>query len=109
VTLTDERLQIRLADERDAGAVGLVLSAAFGAHRSSYTAAAFAATVPTEEAIRQRLATGTKIWIASRAGEPVGTVAATDEGTYAHAQSVAVAPGHQSRGTGNALLAAVVE
>jgi len=51
-------IEIRLAVSGDAAAIAAVLYASFVAYQASYTDAAFTATTPTQDQIRQRMNEG---------------------------------------------------
>jgi ribosomal protein S18 acetylase RimI-like enzyme len=80
------------------------LQSAFEPFRSQYTPDAFRDTVPTPEAIRQRLI-DMKVYVASAAdGEIVGTIASTIAGEEGHLRGMAVNPAWQGHGIAEKLL-----
>jgi N-acetylglutamate synthase-like GNAT family acetyltransferase len=99
---------IRRAIEQDAPAILDCLRAAFEPYRLSYTADAFQDTVPTHEALRDRLATMVVLVALEPDAAIVGTVAGsrldTSEG---HLRGMAVAPTWQGSGVADDLLAAI--
>jgi N-acetylglutamate synthase-like GNAT family acetyltransferase len=99
---------IRRATEQDVGPILECLRAAFEPYRLSYTADAFQDTVPTPEALRDRLATMVVLVALEPNAAIVGTVAGrrleTSEG---HLRGMAVAPTWQGSGVADDLLEAI--
>ena len=97
---------IRRAEPGDAQAVARVLGEAFREYEPRYTPAAYAATTPIAETVRQRLAEG-PTWVAIRQNEIVGTVSAVTRKDGLYVRSMATAPAARGRGLGRNLLVAV--
>ena len=97
---------IRRAEPADAPAIARVLSEAFQQYEPRYTRAAFAATTPIAETVRERLAEG-PTWVALREGEIVGTVSAVVRHDGVYVRSMAVVPTARGHGIGRGLLLAV--
>jgi ribosomal protein S18 acetylase RimI-like enzyme len=80
------------------------LQSAFEPFRSQYTPDAFRDTVPSPEAIRQRLI-DMRVYVASAAdGEIVGTIASSLAGEEGHLRGMAVNPAWQGHGIAEQLL-----
>ncbi len=100
------KLIVRAATLAEAGAIAALLRQAFLAYEPLYTPAAFAATTPTADQIRQRWYEG-PVWVALLAPELVGTVAAAPQAQGLYLRSMAVHPQARGQGSGQALLAHV--
>jgi GNAT superfamily N-acetyltransferase len=100
------QIEIRSANYADAVAILQCLTAAFAPHRAEYTAAAFADTVPSPEALRLRLQQ-MNVLVATFAGSVVGTVAGACNAGEGHLRGMAVLPGYQGRQVAAKLLAAI--
>lgn len=98
--------EIREAGPEDAGAVAAVLGAAFAEYEPLYTAAAFAATALRPAAIGARMREG-PLWVATRDGRVIGTVAAVPRGGACYIRGMAVSPESRARGVGWKLLETV--
>ena len=96
---------VRHARAADVEAIRACLLAAFAAYRDQYSDDAFADTVPSVGALRQRLRTMTVLVAEDDSGEVVGTiahsVAAPDEG---HLRGMAVHPRALGAGIAQTLL-----
>lgn len=100
--------RIRAAGPEDAGAIARTLEVAFAPLRPLYTPAAYAATVPTPEAIRARFPEAA-VWLAEgEGGEAVGTVTVRVRPDGAYVQSMAVVPAARGQGVGRLLLEAAL-
>lgn len=99
---------IRRATEQDTPAILECLRAAFEPYRLSYTPQAFQDTVPTYEALRDRLA-GMIVFVAVESTAAlVGTVAGSRlETSEGHLRGMAVTPTWQGSGVADELLAAI--
>jgi GNAT superfamily N-acetyltransferase len=83
--------------------IASVLHSSFVEYESSYTPAAFAATISTPEQIRERINEG-PVWIAMQNGIIVGTVSAAERGEALYIRGMAVERAARGSGTGRALL-----
>jgi ribosomal protein S18 acetylase RimI-like enzyme len=99
-------VRLRLAQPSDAGAIAATLHAAFAPFEPQYTPAAFAATTPTAEQVRDRFQEG-PVWIAEQHGHVVGTVSVVSRSGDLYIRSMAVHPAARGQGIGAQLLAAV--
>lgn len=79
------------------------LEAAFAPLRPRYTPAAYAATVPSADAIRSRFPAA-RVWLAELDGAVVGTVTAREGPDGVYVQSMAVVPSARGLGVGRRLL-----
>jgi len=96
-------IEIRLAVSGDAAAIAAVLYASFVAYQASYTDAAFTATTPTQDQIRQRKNEG-PVWVAALSNLVIGTVSAVPKGDALYIRSMAVLPAAQGQRVGALLL-----
>jgi ribosomal protein S18 acetylase RimI-like enzyme len=95
---------IREAQLEEAEAISVCLNSAFEPFRSQYTAEAFDDTVPSLEAIRERMVQ-MKVYVAiTGEGEIVGTIASGTQGEEGHLRGMAVRPTWQGRGIAEQLL-----
>jgi GNAT superfamily N-acetyltransferase len=95
---------IREAQIKEAEAVSACLNSAFEPFRSQYTTGAFDDTVPSPEAIRQRMVL-MKVYVAiTSEGEVVGTIASGMQGEEGHLRGMAIRPPWQGRGIAEQLL-----
>jgi ribosomal protein S18 acetylase RimI-like enzyme len=83
--------RIKTATLEDVEAIASVLCASFAEFESLYTPAAFAATTPTSNQIRERWREG-PVWVAVQNEEIVGTVAAVSKSSGLYIRSMAVHP-----------------
>jgi ribosomal protein S18 acetylase RimI-like enzyme len=88
----------------DAGKIRACLEAAFEAFRAEYTVGAFEDTVPTEAAIRARMANMTVYAACTTSGKIVGTISCSLEGEEGHLRGMAVNPDWQGQGIADHLL-----
>jgi GNAT superfamily N-acetyltransferase len=95
--------QIQLAAPEDAGPIASVLREAFAEYASCYTPAAFAATTPTADQIRQRWSEG-PVWVAVLDSRIVGTISAVPRDDAMYVRSMAILPASRGRGIGRLLL-----
>jgi len=100
-------ITIRKALTEEAGGVRRCLASAFEPFRYQYTRDAFEDTVPSAEAIRERMAQMTVYVAVSGAREIVGTVAYGVEADEGHMRGMAVHPAWQGHGIAERLLRAV--
>lgn len=100
-------ITIRKALAAEAGGVRRCLASAFEPFRYQYTRGAFEDTVPTVEAIRERMAHMTVYIAVAGTREIVGTVAYGVEGGEGHLRGMAVQPAWQGHGAAERLLRAV--
>jgi GNAT superfamily N-acetyltransferase len=96
-------LGVRLATIEDAEDVAAVLGDAFESYRPLYTPAAFGATTPSADEVRQRWHEG-PVWVAVLDGCIVGTVAAVPRGDVLYMRSMAVRTGSRGAGCGRRLV-----
>ncbi len=95
---------IREAQIEEAEAISACLNSAFEPFRSQYTAEAFDDTVPSPEAIRERMV-HMKVYVAiTSEGEIVGTIASGMRGEEGHLRGMAIRPPWQGRGIAEQLL-----
>lgn len=97
-----------MALPEDAVQIASALRMSFAEYESSYTAAAFAATVSTPEQILERMREG-PVWVAVENGTIVGTVSAVPRAKTLYVRGMGVDPAMRGRGTGRALLKQVEE
>lgn len=95
--------EMRLAGPGDAARIASVLSASFSEYKASYTPGGYAATVLDAGEIGGRFGEG-PVWVASLAGEVVGTVSVVDRGDALYVRSMAVVPAARGRRVGESLL-----
>ena len=95
--------QVRRAAAGDAAHIASVLRSSFAEYEPSYTAEAFAATVPTPEQILARMGEG-PVWVAVENGTIIGTVSAVPKAAGLYVRGMAVDPSARGRGAGRALL-----
>ncbi len=100
-------ITIRKARAQEAGGIRRCLTSAFEPFRSQYTRGAFEDTVPTVEAIRERMGQMTVYIGVAGTREIVGTVACEVDGTEGHVRGMAVQPPWQGHGIAERLLRAV--
>ena len=100
-------ITIRRAVAAEAGGVRRCLTSAFEPFRYQYTRGAFEDTVPTVEAIRERMAHMTVYIAVAGTREIVGTVACEVEGTDGHVRGMAIQPAWQGHGIADRLLRTV--
>ncbi len=94
---------LRIAAPEDAEEIAAVLAESFAEHESSYTAKAYAATVPTVDEIKQRFGEE-KIWVALSSDEIVGTVSIIDKNKALYIRSMAILPEARGNRIGERLL-----
>ncbi len=95
---------IREAQLEEAEAISACLNSAFERFRSQYTAEAFDDTVPSPEAIRERMVL-MKVYVAiTSEGEVVGTIASGMRGEEGHLRGMAIRPPWQGRGIADSCL-----
>jgi len=99
-------LIVRLAAIDEAAEVSTVLRDAFEPYRPLYTPAAFAATTPSAEELRQRWHEG-PVWVAAQSDRIVGTVAAVPRPGALYMRSLAVRRASGGAGCGCRLVEAV--
>jgi len=93
-------VEIKKATFEDVAAIAYILHESFAEFESLYTSAAFAATTPTAQQIRERWNEG-PVWVAIQKGAIVGTVGAVPKDLGLYVRSMAVHP--VSRGQGIAV------
>ncbi len=96
-------VEVRRAEELHAATITGILSVAFEPLRGQYTAAAYAATVISPAAVRDRMSQG-PVWLATVAGVAVGTFSARPDDRGCYLRGMAVAPSRRGSGVGRALL-----
>jgi GNAT superfamily N-acetyltransferase len=99
----EEQVKIRSATVDEAPVISAVLLEAFIEYKPLYTAAAFAATTPTAEQIRNRWDEG-PVWVALSAGQIVGTIAAVSRDEALYVRSMAIQTTARGSGLGRSLL-----
>jgi ribosomal protein S18 acetylase RimI-like enzyme len=99
-------LIVRLAAIDEAADIAAVLRDAFEAYRPLYTPAAFAATTPPADGVRQRWHEG-PVWVALQGERIVGTAAAVPRVDALYMRSMAVSPASRGAGCGRRLLEAM--
>jgi GNAT superfamily N-acetyltransferase len=99
-------IEIPPADHDDASAISSCLAAAFAPYRSDYTPAAFADTVPIDEAVHLRFRQ-MHVLVATAAGNIVGTISAAIHADHGHLRGMAVLPEWRGAGVAAKLLAAI--
>ncbi len=97
---------IRRAVPDEAPIIARVLYQAFVEFEAQYTPAAFAATTPTSDQIRERWSDG-PVWVAAQGDQLVGTISAAPKSEGLYIRSMAVLPSHRGHGIGHLLLQAV--
>jgi GNAT superfamily N-acetyltransferase len=97
------QFEIRLATPADAAAISHVLYESFVEFKPLYTSGGFSATALFAEQVLERMNEG-PIWIASRDGIAVGTIAAVAKGESAYIRGMAVLPSARGSGVAPALL-----
>jgi len=95
---------VRRATKTESEEIARVLRAAFADVERLYIPAAFDATTPGVEAIRERFAEGPS-WVALDGGHIVGTVGAVQRKAGLYVRSMAVLPEARGRGVARALMA----
>jgi GNAT superfamily N-acetyltransferase len=93
-------VEIKKGTFEDVAAIAYILHESFAEFESLYTSAAFAATTPTAQQIRERWNEG-PVWVAIQKGAIVGTVGAVPKDLGLYVRSMAVHP--VSRGQGIAV------
>lgn len=96
-------IAVREARAADAPVVADLLRRSFEPFRDRYTDAAFRATTPPADTLRERLAQG-PVWLASVGGAMVGTVSAALRRAEVYVRSMAVVPEARGGGVGRRLL-----
>jgi len=86
--------------------IARVLYQAFVEFEAQYTPAAFAATTPTSDQIRERWSEG-PVWVAAQSDQLVGTISAVPKSESLYIRSMAVLPSVRGHGIGHLLLQAV--
>ena len=99
-------LIVRLAAIDEAPDIAAVLRTAFESYRPLYTPAAFAATTPSADGVRQRWHEG-PVWVALQDDRIVGTVAAVPRVDALYMRSMAVHPASRGAGCGRRLVEAI--
>lgn len=94
---------IRVAKPEDSEAIAAVLAKSFAEYKSSYTTAAYAATVPPVDEIKKRFGEG-KIWAAIKNNEIVGTVSIVPKNDSLYIRSMAILPEARGNRIGEKLL-----
>lgn len=100
----DPAFSIRGALPRDFQGILDCLRQAFAPYQQSYTAAAFADTVPDPESLRRRLREMHVLVAANAANRVAGTIAYGVQGSEGHVRGMAVRPDCQGSGVAAALL-----
>jgi GNAT superfamily N-acetyltransferase len=94
---------IRPAGRGEADAIARLLYEAFVEYESLYTAAAFAATAPAAQVLKNRWEEG-PVWVALQGGRIVGTVAAVRKGSGLYIRSMGILPAARGQRLGRSLL-----
>ena len=95
--------KIRVAMPEDSEAIATVLAKSFAECKSSYTTAAYEATVPPVDKIKKRFGEG-KIWVAIKDDEIVGTVSVVPKNDSLYIRSMAITPETRGQKIGERLL-----
>jgi ribosomal protein S18 acetylase RimI-like enzyme len=95
---------IRRAQVEGAAKICACLHSAFAPFRSQYTPAAFDDTVPSPEAIRERMLRMHVYVAITSGGDIVGTIACGVQGEEGHLRGMAISPPWQGRGIAEQLL-----
>lgn len=102
---SDKIIKLRLSRAEDADEIAACLRAAFEPFRSQYTADAYRDTVPSPDAIRNRIV-NMKVYAAvSCDGKIIGTLAASAANGEGHLRGMAVHPDWWGHGIADQLLA----
>lgn len=99
-------VKVRRATEEDADLVADLMRMSFAEFERLYTPAAYSATTPSAERIRERFAEG-PTWVALADRRIVGTVAAAARENGLYVRSMAVLPRARGGGVARALMADV--
>jgi putative acetyltransferase len=87
----------------DAPSIALVLMESFAEYKPLYTDAAFRATTPTADEMRQRRSEG-PVWVVLQNDTIVGTVSAVPKGDALYIRGMAILPIARGQGIGELLL-----
>jgi putative acetyltransferase len=96
-------VQIRRANQRDTGAIELLIRESFREHEPAYTPEAFHLATPGAHEIEDRI-NHWRVWVAIYRHGIVGTISAYSEGAALHIRSMAVHPNMRGQGIGKLLL-----
>jgi ribosomal protein S18 acetylase RimI-like enzyme len=99
----EDQAEVRLATIDEASVISTVLREAFVEYEPLYTAAAFAATTPTAEQIRNRWDEG-PVWVVLLAAQIVGTIGAVPSDQALYLRSMGIQPTARGSGLGWSLL-----
>jgi GNAT superfamily N-acetyltransferase len=103
---SDADIEIRLAEASDAAGILKCLATAFEPYRATYTPAAHADTVLSDETVLLRLQ-HMHVLVAVAGGDVVGTVSAMETADEAHLRGMAVLPNWRGTGVAIKLLTAI--
>lgn len=96
-------LKIEIATTKDIEAIASVLQVSFAEFESLYTPAAFQATTPTADQLRERWEEG-PVWVAVEGADIIGTVAAVLKNSGLYVRSMAVHPAARGKEIASQLL-----
>ncbi len=100
------KIEIRLADSRDAPAIATLLADSFAEYKSLYTSEGYAATAITSEQVANRISEG-PVWVALADESVAGTVSVVVRGESLYVRGMAVRPSARGQRIGERLLAQV--
>jgi len=100
-------VRIARATLADGAAIRACMQAAFMPFQGQYTSAAYEDTVPTLEAVSERIETMTVLVARNDGGGIVGTIGAAVRGVEGHIRGMAVTPSVQGGGVADQLLHAI--
>jgi N-acetylglutamate synthase-like GNAT family acetyltransferase len=96
-------VRIRRANQRDVGAIELLIRESFREHEPAYTPDAFDIATPKKHEIEKRI-NEWEVWVAIHANVIVATVSAYSKGSAMHIRSLAVHPRTRGQGIAKLLL-----
>ena len=102
-TKTVSAIQIRLAEDIDAGAIAALLFESFAEYESLYTPEGFAATAIAPEQIAKRIAEGS-VWVAVCGEMIAGTISVIRKENSLYLRGMAVLPAARGQRIGELLL-----
>lgn len=103
---SSRKIQIRLAESRDAQAIASLLAASFAEYKALYTSEGYAATAITSEQVANRISEG-PMWVALADERVAGTVSVVVKSGSLYIRGMAVRPSARGQRIGERLLAQV--